>query len=190
MKKFIIPTLLIIGVAVVSFAVLSRSGSRIASSNTEASTIQAAEKSPSKVSEQSNDQDAKNLAPDFSLPKLGGGTIKLSDYRGKKPVILDFWASWCPNCGRDMPKLNGYYESYKDRVEVIGVNLGESERDAQKFITSKNISFPIVLDSNGEAGRLYQMNYTNVHVLIDKNGNLIRVVPGDISESDVLSLIQ
>lgn len=170
MKKFIIPALLIIGVAVISFAVSSKGGSRIASSNTETSAIQ--------------------FAPDFSLPKLGGGTITLSDYRGKKPVILDFWASWCPNCRRDMPKLNDFYQTYKDRVEVIGVNLGESESDARDFIASKNISFPIVLDSYGEAARLYQMNYTNVHVLVDKNGNLVRVVPGDISESDVLYLIQ
>ncbi|MBI2638733.1 TlpA family protein disulfide reductase [Candidatus Peregrinibacteria bacterium] len=176
MKKIIIPVLLVIGIATVSFALSSKKNSPIA--NTETNTLQVEKKSS-----------LNQIAPDFSLAKLGGGTIQLSDFRGKKPVILDFWASWCPNCRRDMPKLNGFYQTYKDRVEVIGVNLGESESDAQDFITSKNISFPIVLDSNGVAARLYQINYTNVHVLVDKNGNLVRVVPGDINESDVLSLI-
>lgn len=180
MKKIVIPILIVVGIAAISFTVFSKGNSRVAYSP---------EKSPSKISE-SNTQNTIIIAPDFSLPKLGGGTMKLSDYRGKKPVILDFWTSWCPNCRRDMPKLNGYYQTYKDRVEVIGVNLGESENDVRDFIASKNISFPIVLDSYGEAARLYQMNYTNVHVLIDKNGNLVRVVPGDIGESDVKSLIQ
>lgn len=177
MKKFAIPALLVIGIAVVTFTVF-----------TKANMMRAPEKSPSKVSAPKN-KNTTILAPDFSLPKLGGGIIQLSDYRGKKPVILDFWASWCPNCRRDMPKLNGFYESYKDRVEVIGVNLQESESDVQDFISSKNISFPIVLDTYGQAARLYQMNYTNVHVLIDKEGRLVKVVPGDIHESDVLSFI-
>jgi len=54
--------------------------------------------------------DQRNLAPDFTLESLGGGTITLSEYRGEKPVILDFFATWCPNCQRDMPKLNRWYE--------------------------------------------------------------------------------
>src|SRR3989344_9646414 len=63
-----------------------------------------------------------NLAPDFTLQRLGGGTITLAEFRGVKPVVLDFWASWCPNCQRDMPKLNEMYEKYKDDIEVIGIN--------------------------------------------------------------------
>ena len=64
----------------------------------------------------------RDQAPDFSLKDLDGNTVTLSDYRGQKPVILDFFATWCPNCKRDMPKLNKWYEQYKDKVEVIGVN--------------------------------------------------------------------
>ncbi len=128
-------------------------------------------------------------APNFSLERLGGGIISLSDYRGKKPVVLDFWASWCPNCRRDMPNLNRFYEKYKDQVEVIGINLQESERTVEKFIASRDISFPIVLDPGGEASRIYGIRYTNTHFLIDKDGNLAREIPGDISEADVKSLI-
>src|SRR3989338_759969 len=74
-----------------------------------------------------NNSISNQLAPDFSLESLSGGTISLADYRGKKPVVLDFWASWCPNCRRDMPNLNRYYDKYKDRVEVIGINLHENK---------------------------------------------------------------
>lgn len=132
----------------------------------------------------------KNLVPDFTLQKLNGGTITLSEFKGKKPVVVDFWASWCPNCRRDMPNLNRFYEKYKDNVEVIGVNLRESESTIGKFITSKGITFPIALDPRGDASRAFGIQYTNTHFLIDINGNLIRTIPGDIRESDVASLVE
>jgi len=132
---------------------------------------------------------AKNTAPDFTLPKLDGGTITLAEFRGKKPVVVDFWASWCPNCRRDMPKLNSFYDKYKDKVEVIGVNLQEKESTVQDFVNSRNISFPIALDSSGQTANAFGIQYTNTHFLIDINGNLVRVIPGDIREADILSLI-
>jgi len=92
-----------------------------------------------------------NQAPDFSLESLDGGTITLSQYRGEKPVILDFFATWCPNCQRDMPKLNKWYEEkYKDQVEVIGIDLREDKRKVEEFVRSRGISFPIVLDPRGQ----------------------------------------
>lgn len=130
------------------------------------------------------------LAPDINLNLLNGGTVNLSDYRGKKPVVLNFWASWCPNCRRNIPNLNQFYEKYKDRVEVIGVNLHEETDTVRKFISSLGISFPIALDPNSVASRAYGIQYTNTHFLIDKEGRLIRTVPGDIQESDVQYLIQ
>ena len=137
------------------------------------------------VSTGSND----HPAPDFTLQKLGGGTISLAEFRGKKPVVVDFWASWCPNCRRDMPNLNRFYEKYKDKVEVIGVNLQEKESTVQNFISSRGISFPIAFDPSGSASRAFGIQYTNTHVLIDMNGNLVRTIPGDIRESDIESLI-
>lgn len=128
-------------------------------------------------------------APDFTLQKLDGGTITLSEFRGKKPVVVDFWASWCPNCRRDMPNLNRFYEKYKDKVQVIGVNLQERESTVRDFIDSRGISFPIALDPFGRASNTFGNQYTNTHYLIDIDGNLVRSIPGDIRESDILSLI-
>jgi peroxiredoxin len=137
-----------------------------------------------------SDSSSKNLAPDFILENLNGGTITLSEFRGKKPVIVDFWASWCPNCRRDMPQLNGFYEKYKDKIEVIGVNLQEKESTVKNFIESHGISFPIALDPSGQASNAYGIRYTNTHFLIDTDGNLVRTIAGDISEADIVSLIE
>ncbi|MBI2086950.1 MAG: redoxin domain-containing protein [Candidatus Zambryskibacteria bacterium] len=128
-------------------------------------------------------------APNFSLEDLSGNTITLADYKGVKSVVLDFWATWCPNCQRDMPRLNSYYEKYKDQVEVIGVNLQENKNLVEKFVQQKGLTFPIVLDPTGLVSRNYSVRYTNYHVVIDKEGNVVRTIPGDISESDIQSLI-
>ena len=126
---------------------------------------------------------------ELTLPKLGGGTINLADYRGEKPVILDFWASWCPNCQRDMPKLNAWYQKYKDEVEVIGINLQEPIGTIQRFVDSRNITFPIALDPKRQASLAFSIQYTNTNILINKEGKVVRVIPGDIRESDITSLI-
>ena len=89
-----------------------------------------------------------------------------------------------------MPKLNKFYEKYKDNVEVLGVNLQESEKTVEEFISSRGITFPIVLDPRGQVSRTFGIRYTNTHVLINKEGRIVRVVSGDIKESDVLSLFE
>lgn len=130
------------------------------------------------------------LAPELNLELLSGGIFNLADYRGKKAVVLDFWASWCPNCRRDMPNLNRYHDKYKDKVEVIGINLHENKSTVQKFISSQGINFPIALDPQSIAARKFGIQYTNTHFLISKEGKLVRTIPGDIRESDIESLIQ
>ena len=141
----------------------------------------------SESSEQVTDE---QFSPNFTLNNLDGDRISLSDYRGKKAVIVDFWASWCPNCRRDMPVMQKLYEEYGDQVEVIAVNLQESKSKVEKFVDSQGFTYPILLDPAGSAARLYGVNYTNFHVLIDKDGYFVKSVPGDISENDFRSLVK
>lgn len=135
------------------------------------------------------EQPDKRLAPNFTLNRLGGGTIELASYKGQKPVVLDFFATWCPNCRRDMPHLNSLYEKYKDQVEVIGIDLQEQESLVNTFATDLGITFPIALDTQGKVSQQYGVRYTNFHVLIDKEGNVVGSVPGDITEADIINLI-
>jgi len=129
------------------------------------------------------------FAPDFSLRSLDGRTVSLSDYRGVKPVVLDFFATWCPNCRRDMPKLSRLYQKYGDQVEVLGINLNEREGKVKKFIESRGIDFPILMDPSGQVARLYNIVYTNVHVLIAKDGTVKQVIPGDMYEGALQTLL-
>ena len=136
--------------------------------------------------------DIENTAAVAQIPMnvLNGEVITLADYVGNKPVILDFFATWCPNCKRDMPKLNRWYKKYQDDVEVIGINLQEREGVVANYISSAGIDFPIVLDPSRLFSRAFGIRYTNTHVLIDRAGNVVQVVSGDIRESQIVNLIE
>lgn len=134
---------------------------------------------------------AKQIAPPtIDLQNLKGGQITLDGYKDKKAVIVDFWASWCPNCRRDLPHLNSYYEKYQDNLEVIGINLQEDEGVVRAFTAQQHLSFPVALDPEAEAAQAFGARYTNTHFLINKKGFLVGVIPGDIEEADVQALIQ
>jgi len=129
-----------------------------------------------------------NFAPDISGTTLNGEQITLSDYRGEKPVVIAFWASWCHNCQRHMPVLQSYYEEYGDDFEIFGVNLNESTNAAESFIDKHSITFPTIIDK-GRISQTYNIRYTNTHILISKEGELLQIVPGDLKESDITNLI-
>lgn len=127
-------------------------------------------------------------APDFTLATLDGTQLSLSDYKGKKAVVLDFFATWCPNCKRNIPHLETFYEKYKDRVEVVGIDLQENPALVKDFIATLGVTYPVALDPNGTATQAYGVRGTNYHVLIDKNGNVVGTIPGDISEANIAQL--
>lgn len=129
-------------------------------------------------------QASAQIAPDFTLDAIDGKTLSLSDYKGKKAVVLDFFATWCPNCRRDIPHQEAFYEKYKDTVEVVGVDLQEDPALVKSFAAQLGITYPVVLDPSGVATQAYGARYTNYHVLIGKDGTVVGTIPGDISEAD------
>ena len=129
------------------------------------------------------------FAPDFTLPGLDGTDITLSDYRGDKPVILDFFSTQCLSCQRDIPQEAEFYEKYDRQVEVIGINLQENKKIVEDFVAENDIPFPVVLDPLESVANLYYVTEANYHVLIGRDGTLVGVVPGDIKESDFTDLL-
>ncbi|MFC9598242.1 TlpA disulfide reductase family protein [Peribacillus butanolivorans] len=84
-------------------------------------------------------------APDFSLKTLNGKQVNLSDYKGKK-VMLNFWATWCPPCKKEMPDMQKYSQQAGDDVVILAVNI-DPENDVQAFVEDNGITFTIPLDS-------------------------------------------
>lgn len=121
-------------------------------------------------------------APDFQTEYLNGEKFKLSDLKGK-PLILNFWATWCPPCVREMPLLQKLHNEGK--ITVIGVNLQENERTIEEFTKKLNITFPIVLDKDGSVEAMYNVLLKPTTYFIDENGVIVDKKFGELTENDI-----
>jgi peroxiredoxin len=114
-------------------------------------------------------------APDFQLPNLEGQPISLSDFRGK-PVLLNFWATWCGPCVFEMPFIQSIFEESSDTgLVILAVNIGEAPPTVRDFIQSGNFSFPVLLDTSQDVALEYNVRGIPTTFLIDKNG-IIQVI--------------
>lgn len=111
-------------------------------------------------------------APDFTLPNQQKQEIKLSDLKGEV-IMINFWASWCAPCRKEMPLLDAMYKKYKPLgFTLLGVNVDENSNDAYALLKDIPVSFPVVFDSHGRVGKLYNLVAMPSTVFIDRSGNV------------------
>ena len=109
-------------------------------------------------------------APDFTLPNAAGKKVSLKDYRGKV-VFLNFWATWCESCRDEMPSMERLYKEFKGKgLEIVAVNVKEKRQDALAFAKELKLTYPVLLDPEGEVGLLYGAFGLPVTYLIDRKG--------------------
>jgi len=116
--------------------------------------------------------DEGHLAPDFTLETLDGRTVRLSELRGKKVVLINFWATWCPPCRLEMPTMQQIYSEYKDRgFEILAVNIeSDAKQEITDFVRELRLSFPVLLDPDMKITRKFHVIGLPVSVLIDRQG--------------------
>lgn len=134
----------------------------------------------------SNDSD-NYKAPDFTVLDENGKEVKLSDYFGK-PIVLNFWASWCYYCKEEMPDFN---EAYHDNPDVqflmlnVTDNYQETMSTAKKFIENAGYDFPVFYDTKLSAANAYGASGLPMTVFIDKNGNVATYASGMLSAENL-----
>ncbi|OGC60084.1 hypothetical protein A2890_01220 [candidate division WWE3 bacterium RIFCSPLOWO2_01_FULL_53_14] len=129
-------------------------------------------------------------APDFAIdsPDLPG-VEKLSDLRGQV-VLVNFWASWCVFCQRELPALESIYQSYRDQgFVVVGVNVEEGWDEVEAFREEFPFSFPITLDSDAQTFRAYWGTGIPGTFIIDRNGFVVFVRLGEIDEETIVAVL-
>lgn len=119
-------------------------------------------------------------APDFTLTALDGETYTLSELRGT-PVVLNFWATWCDPCRREMPALQATAEQYAGRALILGVDQGEPEHIVAPFVEEYGVTFPILMDTNLAVGNLYNLRGMPTTYFIDAGGVIRHLWAGEMN---------
>ncbi len=115
-----------------------------------------------------------DTASDFSLTATSGRTVSMSSFRGVKPVLLFFWTTWCPYCARQMKMLNDKYEKMSaEGIEVIPINVGESEDKILRFLSRNRISIPSFIDGYGTVADTYRLIGVPTYTLVDREGRIL-----------------
>lgn len=159
---------------------------------------------PESASDTEEEEDEKKTmpAPDFTLQDQYGVTHTLSDYKGKT-VFLNFWATWCGPCQREMPDIQALYEDYGSNAEelvVLGIanprsdaypnNNDVPEEEIKAFLEENGYTYPVVMDPTGEVFNTYLISSFPTTFMIDKDGNLFGYVTGTLTADMMESIVK
>ncbi|EWG08981.1 thiol-disulfide oxidoreductase ResA [Cytobacillus firmus] len=138
-----------------------------------------------KIRVQAGDQ-----APDFILEDMNGNNVQLSDLKGKG-VFLNFWGTWCKPCEKEMPYMERQYSHFKNLgVEILAVNIAESDIAIESFVDRHGLTFPILKDKDSAVTEAYDITPIPTTFLIDKNGKVLKVITGSMTESDIANYME
>ncbi|SPE36859.1 exported hypothetical protein [Candidatus Sulfopaludibacter sp. SbA3] len=115
-------------------------------------------------------------APALALPALDGHTVSLADYRGKKNVLIVYWASWCSPWRAEIPFLDRLYKGLKNssqEFEILGVSVDEDRSEAEKFVRENNMTYPVLLDPGRKTVDAFHVESVPSLVLVDRNGQIV-----------------
>ena len=139
-------------------------------------------------SEEVEDESNYTKAYDFTVYDENNNAYKLSDFEGK-PVVLNFWASWCGPCKSEMPDFEAAYQTYGENIQFLMVNMTDGYQEtvssAKNFIQATGYTFPVFYDSDTEAARAYSVYSIPTTYFIDSDGYIIAWGSGALSAENL-----
>ena len=136
--------------------------------------------------EKENEPAELTKAFDFTVYDEEGNAVKLSDFEGK-PVVLNFWASWCGPCKSEMPDFEEAYGEYGEEIQFLMVNMTDGYQEtiesAKKLITDSGYTFPVYYDTDLEAAKAYSVYSIPVTYFIDKDGYMTAYAQGALDKA-------
>ena len=123
-----------------------------------------------------------NIAPDFTMLDMEGNEVTLASFFGK-PIVLNFWASWCGPCKMEMPEIQKFYDKYGQEIHFLLVSVDDSLDAAKSFISDSGYTFPVYFDTTSVGAYTYGASSIPLTFFIDAEGNLTAYYMGAMSES-------
>lgn len=114
-------------------------------------------------------------APAFRLPLMpdGKSSLSLDEWRQGKPLLLVFWATWCPPCLQEIPVLEAWHKEYRDDFKILAVHVGKPHEPLGEFMVRQGMTYPVVLDQESHAASLYGVSGLPVAVVLDPEGKIL-----------------
>ncbi|MBS1259664.1 MAG: Thiol-disulfide oxidoreductase ResA [Candidatus Scalindua arabica] len=113
-------------------------------------------------------------AAPFKLMTVDGKELELESFAKDKVTLLVFGATWCPACRHEIPILKEYYNEFKDDgLNILNIDIQESEKKVKSFVEKQQINYPVALDSNAAAARLYKVVGIPLNVILDRSGVIV-----------------
>jgi peroxiredoxin len=152
-----------------------------------------AETDPDTAAETAVEAATAQKAPAFSLPDLNGTPVSLSSLRGKG-VIVDFWATWCPPCVKEIPHFVELYDAYKDKgLAIVGVSLDDTKEDIEKYLQEQKVTYPILHADKMTLSKLTN-DYGGVQFIpttffISPDGNIVERLEGYHTKAELEQIV-
>jgi peroxiredoxin len=122
---------------------------------------------------------------DFTLQGLDGKTVSLRQFQGKKPVLLVFWATWCPECKAAIPKINALHGGPTgEKLQILSLDFRETREKVAAAVKARDIRYPVLLDERGQVARAFGVVGIPTYILIGREGTIVyreHVLPADLS---------
>lgn len=128
-------------------------------------------------------------APNFTLTTLDGKEVTLSELQSK-PVVVNFWATWCPSCVQELAEVQAAYHQHGDEIHFLTVNLDHNRDTVESFATERSLDFPILFDENGKVSGLYRVRGIPVTVFISSEGVMVKRHIGSLTEEKLAEYLE
>ena len=130
--------------------------------------------------------------PDFTVYDTNGNAVNLSDFFGK-PIVINFWATWCGPCKYELPSFDLLHKQYGDEVNFLMVNLTDGNRETvekvKSFITENNYTFPVYYDTDFSAANAYYPYSIPLTIFIDSQGNIVGSYTGAMDQQTLTNYV-
>ena len=134
-------------------------------------------------------ESAGDPAPDFALPNFAGETVRLSDFEGR-PLVVNYWASWCLPCLAEMPGFEEVYQRHRGSLEFLGINLADDPGRALIVVADTGISYPLAIDEDGSSYNEFGGFAMPTTIFISAKGNVLEVYSGELSAGELEARIE